>query len=93
MNNLITIELIMNFLKVFILAWWLTHFDPAKMLVDLLPEGIPKWILQLILGCITCASFWIGLIIFHNLILAATASYIGFWYGKLIGPIENRIKF
>ena len=93
MTSLITISLIMNFLQVFILAWWLTHFEPAKMVVDFIPEGIPKWILQLILGCITCASFWIGLIIFKDLTLAALSSYIGFWYGKLIGPYENRIKF
>lgn len=93
MISLITIELIMNFLKVFILAWWLTHFEPAKMVIDLIPESMLKWILQLILGCITCASFWIGLIIFKDLSLAALSSYIGFWYGKLIGPYELKVRF
>jgi hypothetical protein len=79
-------------LKSLLLAWLITNFDPFKRLINLLPEGVIKFYTQTLFSCLKCCSFWAALILSGNIFIAAGVSYLAFWYGKYITPIENEIR-
>jgi hypothetical protein len=62
-------------------------------LVDLIPNDFIKSIYTILFGCIKCLSFWITLFYTRDIMIAALMFFIVFWYDKLIGPYENKIKF
>jgi hypothetical protein len=78
--------------KVFILSWCLTRFKPIQWLLDLAPDYLIFNLIRLLLTCLQCSSFWIGIIFTGDIFLASTASFIGFWWDKMVSPIENRIR-
>jgi hypothetical protein len=78
--------------KVFILSWCLTRFKPVQWILDLLPGWLVLNLVRLLLTCLQCSSFWIGLILSGDLYLASLSSFIGFWWDKLVSPTENRIR-
>lgn len=78
--------------EVFILSWLITHFKPLTWCLDLLPDKLLFNLLKLLLTCLTCVSFWFGLVWCHDIVISATASFIGFWYDKIFGYYENRIR-
>jgi hypothetical protein len=78
--------------KVFILSWCLTRFKPLHWILDMLPGWLIINLVRLLLTCLQCASFWISIILTGDIFLAALSSFIGFWWDKLVSPIENRIR-
>jgi len=71
--------------NIFILSWLLTQFSPIKMITDTIPTQKLNPFISLLMSviilpfyCLMCMSFWVGLIYTHNIIIAATASFIGY---------------
>lgn len=79
-------------IKIFLVSWFITRFKPLKMVGELLPDKLFWNILQLLFSCIMCLSFWIALIWTGDIIFASAMAFISFWYDKLIGFYEDRIK-
>lgn len=86
------IEIIM-ISKILLICWLITRFQPLQMILDILPDNLILNIFKLLLSCLMCLSTWTILIITGSLFLAAAGAFIAFWYDKLIGPYELRIKF
>jgi len=92
--------LIYNIYTYFILAWLITHFDPFKQVMTHIPYKKMKPLFRFIfssidkvISCMMCCSFWLTLLLSGNIILAASMSFIGFWYSKILGPLETYTKF
>jgi len=84
--------MIVEFIGIFLISFLITHFDPLAWLIDLLPNNFIKSLLVILFGCIKCISFWITLGYTRNIFYAALMFFIVFWWDKIIGPYENRIK-
>lgn len=88
-----TPELILTLIQSLLIGWFIPKFEPLHTVLELLPDTLFKWILQSLFTCMKCTSFWACLILTQNLYLAITAAFLGFWYDKLIGPEERKIRF
>lgn len=85
-------ETIITMASIFLLSWVISRFEPIHMITDGLPNKLIYNIIRLILSCLKCLSFWITLSITGNIFLASGLAFIAFWYDKVIGPIENKVK-
>lgn len=85
-------ELIILFGQVFILSWFITRFKPLEMMLELLPDNLLFNLVQLLLTCLMCVSFWTSLIITQDIYLAGLSAFIGFWYDKIFGFYEKRVR-
>ena len=85
-------EISLILLKVFLFAWVFTRFKPLQWLLELLPDRLVLNLIKLLLSCMTCISLWFGLVYTQDIWLSAGASFIGFWYDKLIGWRENVVR-
>lgn len=74
------------------ISWTISRFEPLNMLAEFLPNKIVYNLFRLMIGCFKCLSLWIGLAMTGNLAIAAVLAFIAFWYDKLIGPIERKIR-
>lgn len=81
--------------NIIIISWFITNFEPIKMVLDLIPfkklNPIPSILattLILPLTCLMCCCFWLGLIWTGNLITAATASFIGYIWSQIQKKLE-----
>lgn len=79
-------------IKLFLLAWVITRFEPIQMLVELLPDKLIYNLIKLLLTCLKCVLFWSVLVFTGDIFLASGMAFIGFWYDKLIGPQENKVR-
>jgi hypothetical protein len=86
------IEMIILSLKLFILSWVITKFEPLEWIIDLLPDKLIYNTLAYGLTCLKCLLFWTTLIYTQDIFHACLMAFIGFWYMKWITPIENRIR-
>ena len=86
--ELITIEL----LKIFMISWFVSRFEPIQMVLEVLPNKLAYNLIRLLTSCLKCLAFWITLIYTGDLFLASLMAFIGFWYDKIIGRIENKIR-
>ena len=82
----------MILLKIFIISWFITRFKPIEMILELLPDNIIFNIFRLLLTCLMCISFWIGLIYTGDIFISSLMAFIGFWYDKILGFYENRVR-
>lgn len=82
----------MIMLKIFILSWWISKFEPIQWGLDSLPDNVIKYFLILMSTCLKCSSFWVGLIMTGNIFIACFAAFLGMIYTKTIGNWENTIK-
>lgn len=73
----------LSILKPLILAWFITKFEPLKMVISFLPETAIKFMLQLLFGCLMCCSFWVTLITTNDIYLSSLSAFIGYWYNRL----------
>jgi hypothetical protein len=78
--------------QVFILSWLITRFSPLQMILELLPDKLILNMIQLLLSCLMCVSFWTCLVVTENIYLASLSAFIGFWYDKIFGFYEKRIR-
>lgn len=79
-------------LKIFILCWVITRFEPIQWLLELLPDNLIFNISKLLLTCLKCSLLWVTLLYTGDIYIACGMSFIGFWYDKWIGYYENRIR-
>ena len=85
-------ELIILIGKMFIISWLVTRFQPITMILDVLPDKLIYNLIRLLLSCLMCFSFWFTLIMTGSIVTASIAAFVGFWYDKILGSIENRIR-
>jgi hypothetical protein len=79
-------------IKIFLVSWFITRFQPLKMALAFLPDKLIWNIIRLLFSCIMCLSFWSGLGLTGDIIFASAMAFISFWYDKVIGFYEDRIK-
>jgi hypothetical protein len=84
----ICIELI----KILLLSWVITKFKPLQIILEILPDNILLNMTRLLLTCIMCCSFWLTFCLMGDIYLASLNAFLGFWYSKIFGFYENRIK-
>jgi hypothetical protein len=80
-------------LKVFFLSWMIVRFEPLGWILDLLPKGLPKYLLIVLTTCLKCSNFWLGLILTGDIFISSGLAFIGMLYEKTIGKWETTIKF
>jgi len=83
----------MIILQIFILSWLITRFDPLQQIINYIQTQTKlKDIWFKLFRCMMCLSFWSTLIITHDIFIAATTSFISFWYDRLLGDYETFTK-
>ena len=85
--------MIVQLISIFLISFTIVKFEPLTWLIELIPNNFIKSLLVILFGCQKCVSFWITLGYTRNIVLACLMYFIVFWYDKIIGPYENRIKF
>lgn len=85
-------ELIIQIGQVLILSWLITRFKPLEMILELLPDNLIFNLVQLLFSCLMCVSFWTSLILTQDIFTSALISFIGFWYDKIFGFYEKRVR-
>lgn len=78
-------------LKSFLLGWFLAFFEPLQdSLNKWVKPHIPKWLSYITksLSCITCLSFWSGIIVFQDFFIGSGAALLAFTYQKIIDSIK-----
>lgn len=78
--------------KLFMFSWLMTRFQPIQMLLEALPDKLLTNIIKLLFSCLMCFSFWTTLIYTGDFFFASIMAFIGFWYDKIIGFYENRVR-
>lgn len=79
-------------IKLFLFNWLITRFQPIQMLLEGLPDNLICNLLRLLFTCLMCMSFWTTLIYTGDFMFASAMAFIGFWYDKIIGFYENRVR-
>lgn len=85
-------EMFLTLSQVFILSWLITRFSPLQMILELLPDKLLFNMIQLLFSCLMCVSFWTSLIVTQDIYLSSLSAFIGFWYDKILGFYEKRIR-
>jgi hypothetical protein len=78
--------------KIFMISWFISRFEPIHMTLEALPNKLVYNLIRLILTCLKCLAFWITLTWMQDIFLASLMAFIGFWYDKIIGRIENKVR-
>ncbi len=71
-------------IKIILLSFLITQFEPIQWLLDLLPSNLFSAIVTMLLTCLKCCSFWVGLVMTHSIWMASTAFFISFFLDKII---------
>lgn len=77
---------------IWIISWFITHFEPLQMILELLPNKLLPNLFKLLITCLKCLTFWVTLIWTGNIYWASLIAFISFWYDKIIGPEERKVK-
>jgi hypothetical protein len=75
-------------IKILLLAWFISTFQPLEWLLNEIKLLWPKLILIAITGCFKCSSFWIGLLMTGDIWISLGASVIA----SLLQVIKNKFK-
>ena len=78
----------MMIIKILLLGWFVSSFEPLSWLLNEIKWLWPKLILITITGCFKCSSFFIGLILSQDMWIALTASVIA----SILQIIKNKLK-
>jgi hypothetical protein len=62
------------------------------MILEALPNKLITNIIKLMFSCLMCISFWGTLVWTGDIFTASLMAFIGFWYDKIIGFYENRVR-
>jgi hypothetical protein len=79
--------------KTLILSWLVTRYEPIQWVIDTIPSGRIKSVIQDATTCMKCMSLYIGLLISGSIYVAALASLLSVFYNKTIGEWEQKVKF
>lgn len=80
--------MILIVIKILLLAWFISSFEPLQWLLQLIPYNLPKLILIAITGCFKCCSFWLGLLLSFDIWISLEAALIA----SLLQVIKNKLK-
>ena len=83
--------MIILMIKSFLIAWFITRFEPLQVNLNLLPNNILFNMLSMALSCSKCCSLWTTLIITHNFYYAVATSMIMIFYEKTAGRLEKKV--
>lgn len=75
-------------IKILLLAWFISEFQPIQWLLQLIPYKLPKLILIAITGCFKCCSFWLGLLLSFDIWISLEAALIA----SLLQVLKNKLK-
>jgi hypothetical protein len=78
----------MMVIKILLLAWFISTFEPLSWLLSEIKLLWPKLILIAVTGCFKCSSFWIGLLMTGDIWISLMASVIA----SLLQVIKNKFK-
>jgi hypothetical protein len=78
----------MMIIKILLLSWYISSFEPLSWLLNEIKWLWPKLILITITGCFKCSSFFIGLILSQDIWIALTSSVIA----SLLQSIKIKLK-
>ena len=84
--------IIETLISIWLVSWLITRFEPLQMLLELLPNKLIYNLFKLLITCLKCVSFWMTLFITQNIFLASAMAFISFWYDKIIGPQERKVR-
>lgn len=90
---MITYFTITSILKILILAYTISRFEPIGWILDLLPNKLILNIFKLGMTCSKCLCLYVGLILTGNIWMAMIASFLMVLYERSIGKWEQKIKF
>jgi hypothetical protein len=79
-------------ISIWLVSWLITRFEPLQMLLEALPNKLLYNLFKLLITCLKCVSFWMTLIITKDIFMASGMAFISFWYDKIIGPEERKVK-
>lgn len=79
-------------IKLFLFSWLITRFKPLQMLLEVLPDNLLLNIIRLLLTCLMCFGFWASLIWTGDMFISTIVAFVGFWYDKIIGFYEDRVR-
>jgi len=86
------ITILFSGIKMFILSWMITRFQPLQIILEMLPNKLIYNFTKLLFSCLMCVSFWSTLIWTGDIFIASGVAFVGFWYDKIIGFYENRVR-
>jgi hypothetical protein len=86
------ITIYIELLNILLLSWVITKFKPIQIILEILPDNILFNMTRLLLTCIMCCSFWLTFCLIGDIYLASLNAFVAFWYSKIFGYWENRIK-
>lgn len=82
-------EALYNITLIFLMAWFLVSFQPLHNIFNIIIMKVKNQtmqfvlaLIQSILSCQKCASFWIGLAITGDIFIALAASFISHLWDK-----------
>jgi len=75
-------------IKILLLSWFVSHFEPIQWLLQEIKLVWPKLIFIAATSCWKCASFWLGLLMSGDIWTALTASVIA----SILQVIKNKLK-
>ena len=83
----------MILIKIILLTWFITHFEPIQTLLDKIYKYLPKGIqfTRSYAGCFKCVTFWITLLITFNIFYAIGLSMIAYTYDRIISSFKINI--
>ena len=79
-------------ISIWLVSWLITRFEPLQMALELLPNKLLYNLFKLLITCLKCVSFWMTLIITEDIFIASGMAFVSFWYDKVIGPEERKVK-
>lgn len=95
-NNILNIETFNIIIKLFLVSWFITRFQPIQTYIGGVLEGINEGLFKkkptiytlfglLIkpISCIKCCAFWLGLLTTGNLFISILVSVIAHHYDKM----------
>lgn len=90
-------EIITQILKAMMIGWIVTRFQPMIVVVEVLYEPVRNNVvanaLMVAFTCSKCVAFWASLLMFHNIWIAISASFLMVIYERTLGAWEKRIEF
>ena len=95
-ENLLTLTTLNTIIKIFVISWFITRFQPIQVYIGGVLEGINEGLFKkrpsiytlfglLIkpISCIKCCAFWLGLITTGNIFISIIVSIIAHHYDKM----------
>lgn len=84
---------IMICIKIFLISYTITRFEPLQWILDILPDNLFFNIIRLALSCSKCLSLYVGFIMTYDIYIAMIMSLFMVIFEKTFGHWENKVIF